>query len=82
MLEAWFKGDPTRSRVALGERLGITGQAVSGWLRVISRPNEGRERELLEHATGIPVDAWMTDAERIEREAAIAHARGSLTGTD
>lgn len=75
LLTDWFGADDKRTRAGLGERLGITGQAVGGWLRGISRPDE-RMRVLLEHATGISADAWATDEERASLERGIARARG------
>lgn len=86
LLAKWFESDPRRTRAALGDRLGITGQAVSGWLRGVARPDEGRMRDLLQHATGIPAETWMTARERTERAAELARARGDSdarpTGTD
>jgi transcriptional regulator with XRE-family HTH domain len=86
LLARWFEADRTRTRAGLGERLGISGQAVSGWLRAVARPEEGRLRDLLEHATAIPADSWLTKREVEDRAKQVARARGDvaaqrLTGT-
>lgn len=96
-LAAWFEEDPSRSRAALGRRLGVTGQAVSQWLRGVQPPDESLW-ELLEAATGIAGLAFLTESEKQKRADRLARLdalrndvaavtnetpdRPSATGTD
>lgn len=85
LLLKWFRDDESRTRVGLGARVGVTGQAVSRWLSGSARPDD-EVRVLLEHVTGVPADSWMTASERERRKAALARALGeserpSKTGT-
>lgn len=41
----------------LATELGVTQQAVSSWLRGVSRPNY-ETRKKIEDLLGVPVDAW------------------------
>lgn len=74
LLLKWFNADrTTRTRVGLGQRLGVSGQAVSRWVTGAARP-EGHIRSLLAIVTGVPADEWMTPAERKGRAVAIERA--------
>jgi transcriptional regulator with XRE-family HTH domain len=78
LLNDWFAANESRTRAGLGERLGISGQAVGGWARGIARPDEGHMRKLLELATegAVPEASWETEKEKAQRSIEIARARG------
>lgn len=73
MLRAWIALDPKhRKQSAIARRLGVKPPTVWAWLAEHSRP-EGSLRELLEVLTdgAVPAAAWVTDADRAKRAAAL-----------
>lgn len=55
-----------RTKASVARALGVTPQAVGAWMSGVSRPEEGRMRELVTALTGIPADAWTLGSERAE----------------
>jgi predicted transcriptional regulator len=63
-------GQRQRSNALIANVLGISGPAVSAWLRGVARP-EHYHRVALQVLTGIRVETWDTAAERALLTAAL-----------
>lgn len=80
LLRAWMAEQPGRTQSFIAAQLGLNQSSVSGWLRCVSRP-EPEQRAALQLLTGIPQEAWLTDAERA-RLRAMRERLGDLPPAD
>jgi hypothetical protein len=69
MLRRWLVAAPDRTKAALAARLGCTRVAVHNWLALRTRPR-AEYRAILFAITGIPLDSWLTTAQRRSLRAA------------
>lgn len=81
-LASWIRGDVTRSQAVVARALGVSGPAVSAWIRGVSRP-EQHHRLMLERLTGIAPEAWLTAREvKVLEESLRRIADMPATGTE
>lgn len=73
-LAAWMAADPkVRTRAWVGRKVGTSGQCVSQWFALKSRPS-ARIRPRIRALAGIPEARWLTPDERAAEAAALAAA--------
>ena len=75
MLRAWIRDNSKVAKVA--SELGVSRQAVHGWIKPDGSMPDSSHRIKLEEITGIPSGLWAV--EDLRRAVAIAHAMGNAT---
>lgn len=72
---------PPMTQQGLAEALGVTQQAVSSWLRGVTRPNYETRMKIAE-LVGVPVEDWTTEGVPADESGPHVAADASATGTD